>query len=266
MISWRINAERIVLLGWSRAILLQLAHPLVAAGVADHSSFRDGGLAAARRLHLTVKAMLALTFGDAQGRAAALDGIRAIHRRVHGHLPAAAGRFAAGRPYSAEDPDLVLWVHATLLDSIPLIYGRVVQPITALERDAYCAEAASVAIDLGAREPEVPRSWDALGAYLARMYASGSIAVGAQARQLASAVLAPPFAPFVAPAAWMNRLVTIGLLPGRIRTEYGFGWTAGQQRSLGRATTAVRVARRVTPAALARWPEARHVSSPRAIP
>jgi uncharacterized protein (DUF2236 family) len=262
MISWRINAERIVLLGWGRAILLQLAHPLVAAGVADHSSFRDGGLAAARRLHLTVKAMLALSFGDAQGRDAALDGIRAIHRRVHGHIPAAAGRFAAGTPYSAEDPDLVLWVHATLLDSIPLIYERVVQPVSARERDAYCAAAAWVAIALGAREHEVPRSSAALGAYLDRMYASESIAVGAQARALASAVLAPPFAPLVAPVTWMNRLVTIGLLPGRIRTEYGFGWTAGQQRALARALTAVRLARRVTPAALALWPEAKHVSSP----
>ena len=262
MISWRINAERIVLLGWSRAILLQLAHPLVAAGVADHSSFRDGGLAAARRLHLTVKEMLALTFGDAHGRAAALDGIRAIHRRVHGHIPAAAGRFAAGTPYSAEDPDLVLWVHATLLDSIPLIYERVVSPLTDLERDAYCAEAAAVAIDLGAREQEVPRTWDALGAYLARMYASGSIAVSAQARALASAVLAPPFAPFVAPAAWINRLTTVGLLPDCIRMEYGFRWTAGQERSLARATRAVRLVRRVTPAALALWPEAKHVSSP----
>jgi uncharacterized protein (DUF2236 family) len=261
MISWRINAERTMLLGWSRAILLQLAHPLVAAGVADHSSFRDGGLAAARRLHLTVKAMLALTFGDAPGRAAALDGIRAIHRRVHGRIPAAAGRFPAGTPYSAEDPDLVLWVHATLLDSIPLIYEHVVQPITAKDRDAYCAEAAVVAIDLGARPSEVPRTWDALRIYMDRMYASGSIAVSAQARELASAVLAPPFAPLVAPAAWMNRLVTVGLLPRHIRTEYGFNWSGSQQRMLPRLTTALRALRRVTPSALALWPDAMQVSS-----
>jgi uncharacterized protein (DUF2236 family) len=260
-ISHRINAERIVLLGWARAILLQLAHPLVAAGVADHSSFRDGGLAAARRLHLTVKAMLGLTFGDAPGRAAALDGILTIHRRVHGHIPAAAGRFAAGTPYSAEDPDLVLWVHATLLDSIPPIYDRVVQPVTVLERDAYCAEAAVVAIDLGAREREVPRTWNALRAYLDRMYASGSIAVSAQARALASAVLAPPFAPFVAPAAWINRLVTVGMLPERIRAEYGFRWTAADERACASATALIRGIRRVMPAAIALWPEAKHVSS-----
>jgi uncharacterized protein (DUF2236 family) len=263
MISWRINAERMVLLGWSRAILLQLAHPLVAAGVADHSSFRDGGLASARRLHLTVKAMLALSFGDEPSRAAALDGIRAIHRRVHGHIPARAGRFPAGMPYSAEDPDLVLWVHATLLDSIPLIYEHAVQPITAKDRDAYCAEAAAVAVDLGARDSDVPRTWEALRIYMDRMYASGSIAVSAQARELASAVLAPPFAPLVLPAAWMNRLVTVGLLPRQIRAQYGFSWSGSQKIMLRRLTAALRAVRRVTPSALALWPEAMHVSSAR---
>jgi uncharacterized protein (DUF2236 family) len=255
-ISDRVNAERLVLLGWSRAILLQLAHPLVAAGVAEHSSFRGGGLAAARRLHLTVKAMLALTFGDDRERAAALDGILAIHRRVHGVLPEAAGRFPAGTHYSAEDPDLVLWVHATLLESIPMIYARVVRPLTADDRDAYCAEAAAVAIDLGARPGEVPRSWRALETYLHGVYAAGSIAVSAQARELASAVLAPPFAPLVAPAAWLNRLVTVGLLPARIRQQYGFEWSGANERTLARVTAGIRAVRRVTPAAIALWPAA----------
>jgi uncharacterized protein (DUF2236 family) len=254
-IAARVNSERVVLLGWSRAILLQLAHPLVAAGVADHSSFRDGRFAAARRLHLTVSAMLELTFGGEERRAAALEGILAIHRRVHGHLAAAAGRFAAGTPYSAEDPDLVLWVHATLLDSIPLIFDRVVHPLTPSERDAYCAEAASVAIDLGAREGDVPRNWQALGAYLEQMYASGSIAVSPQARELAAAVLAPPFAPLVAPVAWINHLVTVGLLPPHVREQYGFRWTPKDERSLARVSAGIHALRRMTPAALALWPD-----------
>jgi uncharacterized protein (DUF2236 family) len=263
VIARRVNAERLVLLGWSRAILLQLAHPLVAAGVAEHSSFRAGSLAAAKRLHMTVRAMLALTFGDDRGRAAALDGILAIHRRVHGMLPAAVGRFPAGTPYSAEDADLVLWVHATLLESIPLIYALVVAPLSEAERDAYCAEAAAIAIDLGARPPEVPRTWRDLTRYLEAMYRSGSIAVGAQARELASAVLAPPFAPLVAPAAWANRLVTIGMLPDAIRRDYGLTWSRAQQRQLTAVTRLLRGARRVTPAVLARWGEAKQVSSAR---
>ncbi len=169
-VSRRVNAERIVLLGWSRAILLQLAHPLVAAGVAEHSSFRGGPFAAAARLHHTIRSMLALTFGDNTQREAALETIRAIHRRVNGHLPTAVGRFSSGTPYSAEDPDLVLWVHATLLDSLPLVYEHLVAPLDADGRDAYCNEAADVAIALGAREVDVPRTWGALGHYMDVMY------------------------------------------------------------------------------------------------
>lgn len=260
-VTRQVNAERIVVLGWSRAILLQLAHPLIAAGVAEYSSFRSGGISAIVRLHHTIRAMLALTFGDERTRHAALEGIRAIHRRVHGRLPAAAGAFPAGAPYSAEDPDLVLWVHATLLESIPMTYELFVDPLTGAERDAYCVEAASIAVDLGARSEDVPRTWAAVAAYMTRTYKSGVIAVSPQARELAAAVLSPPFARLVAPAAWANRLVTAGLLPEAVRRQYGLSWSPGRTRSLGRLAATIRTARRITPAALALWPEARHVSS-----
>lgn len=255
-ISRRINAERIVLLGWSRAILLQLAHPLVAAGVAEHSSFRGTHLSAAVRLHHTIRAMLALTFGDDVARNGAMAGIRDVHRRVHGRLPAAAGIFPAGTPYSAEDPDLVLWVHATLLESIPLIYERICAPLTAEERDAYCADAAAVASDLGARDEEIPRTWTALRRYLDATYASGALAVTAQARDLAAAVLSPPFAVFVPPIAAVNRLVTVGLLPEPVRSQYGYDWTARRERRLRRTLGILRRVRRMLPRRAALWPEA----------
>jgi uncharacterized protein (DUF2236 family) len=256
-VSRRVNAERSVVLGWSRAILLQLAHPLVAAGVADHSSFRAGGLSAVFRLHHTIRAMLALVFGDDAARAGALDGIRAIHRRVHGRLGSATGCYAAGTPYSAEDPDLVLWVHATLLESIPLTYEQLVAPLTDAERDAYCDEAASAAIELGAPRGEVPRTWADNGAYMERMHRSGAVTVGAQARELAALVLAPPLRHLLAPAVWVNRLLTVGLLPDDIRRQYGFAWSPEQARTLRRVSAVLRTARRLTPDALALWPEAR---------
>lgn len=259
LVSQRVNAERLVVLGWSRAILLQLAHPLVAAGVAEHSSFRGGGLTAVTRLHHTIRAMLALTFGNATARQAALDGIRAIHRRVHGRLPETAGIFPAGTPYSAEDPALVLWVHATLLESIPLAYEGIVGPLPPGERDAYCAEAAAVAIDLGARVEEVPRTWAAAMEYLSRTYASGAIAVSAQARELAAAVLAPPFAWLVGPLASVNRLVTVGLLPAPLRAQYGLDWDERREAQLARTLRRVRALRRVLPRRVAWWPEARWI-------
>jgi uncharacterized protein (DUF2236 family) len=257
LVSRRINAERIVLLGWSRAILLQVAHPLIAAGVAEHSGFRGGRFAAAARLHHTVRAMLALAFGDHQAQTAALEGIRAIHRRVHGRLAVATGDLPAGTPYSAEDPDLLLWVHATLLDSVLTIYEDIVAPLTERDRDAYCAEAAQVAIDLGARDADVPRTHRALTAYLARMLGSRRIAVGDQARAVAAGVLAPPFAWLFAPVAWTNTLVTVGLLPDRIRREYGFVWSARRERALAIVMGVLRACRKITPPVLAQWREAR---------
>ena len=128
-------------------MLLQFAHPLIAAGVHEHSSFRAGPGAAARRLQGTVRAMLALTFGDDPTREDALNSIRSIHTRVHGKLAIDVGKYRAGTPYSAEDPDLVLWVHATLLESVLLFYELLVEPLTETERDSYCAEAALIAVD-----------------------------------------------------------------------------------------------------------------------
>lgn len=262
-ISRRINAERIVLLGWGRAILLQLAHPLIAAGVHDHSGFRSTTWAAISRLYHTVHAMLALTFGSDVERERALDGIRQIHRRVHGELRSGTRRFPQGTPYSAEDPDLVLWVHATLLESVPLAYERFVGPLTNAERDAYCAEAAPIAVALLARSHEVPRTWAEARAYLDRMYASGSLEVTDQASTLARAVLSPGGAGwFAGPATWTNRIVTLGLLPPQIRRQYRFEWTRFNQRTFDLLVPTLRSTRRVLPRAISLWPEARVAAPP----
>src|SRR5688572_1143257 len=150
-VARRINGERVVVLGWTRAILMQLAHPLIAAGVFEHSRFRESPWSAAERLHSTIQAMLALTFGTEAASMRALEGIRTIHRRVNGQLRTTVGRFPVGTPYSAEDPTLVRWVHLTLLESLPLAYEALVGPLEPGDRDAYCAESAEVAISLGGR-------------------------------------------------------------------------------------------------------------------
>ena len=256
-ITWRVNAERIVLLGWARAILLQLAHPLVAAGVFDHSGFRGTPYAAASRLYHTVHAMLSLTFGDEAARQRTLDGIRAIHRRVNGVLTETTGRCPAGTTYSAEDPSLVLWVHATLIESVLMVYEKLVAPLSPAERDEYCAEAFPIAVALLAREDDVPRTWIELRRYLDRMYASNELAVGSQGRELASAVLSPSGGWIVAPATWMNRIITIGLLPAHVREQYQMAWTSGNDRTLARLLSFARVTRRLLPDMLALWPDAR---------
>ncbi len=248
-----------VLLGWSRAILLQAAHPLIAAGVVDHSEFRSSARAAVARLRATVGAMRALTFGNAADHARSIDVIRGIHRRVHGALRAPTGAYAAGTRYSADDPALLLWVHATQVESTLIIYERLVRPLSAEERDAYCEEARDVPIELGARADEVPRTWAALERYMDAEYASGRIAVGPDARVIGDALLFPPMAAVPSPFAWANRLVTLGLLPAEVRAQYRYGWSDDRTRQLDRTLAALRGVRRISPRLVAWWPDARRV-------
>jgi uncharacterized protein (DUF2236 family) len=255
-ITWTIAGERLALLAWPRAILLQLAHPLVAAGVADHSGFRSSPLAPFARLRSTVDAMRQLTFGTEAQAAATVRRIRAVHDRVNGTLDQAAGVHAAGTPYSAHDPALLLWVHATLLDSHLHILEQVLRPFTSDERDRYCREAAPFAVVLGAPPDRVPLTWTRLRDFMTAEIASGRVAVGADARALAPVVLRPAFGRLVWPLQYLGELVTVGSLPAAIREGYGFAWDGSRERRMRRALAMARRLRAVTPDVLARWPEA----------
>jgi uncharacterized protein (DUF2236 family) len=257
MIAERINRERVVLLGWSRAILLQIAHPLIAAGVMQHSSFRGGVRQAAVRLHHTVSAMLSLTFGSPERRAAAIERIKTIHTTVNGTLKVAVGPFPAGARYSAEDPALLLWVHATLLDSTADIYQRLVGPLTAAELNLYCTEGAPLLHDLGGDPATCPRSWDALQHYLQGVYDSGVLAVGDEARELGTAVLSPRAAGIAVPLGGLHELIAVGLLPPSVRAAYGIAWNATRARRFEQAVRTLRAVHRVTPSAVAHWRAAR---------
>jgi uncharacterized protein (DUF2236 family) len=256
-ITWTIAGERLALLAWPRAILLQLAHPLVAAGVAQHSSFRASPLAPFARLHATVGAFRELTFGsdDAAGRV--VQRILGIHDRVTGTLPQAAGPHGAGARYSAHDPALLLWVHATLLDSHVRILEPLLRPFTADERDRYCREAAPYAVVLGAVADDVPRTWTDLQAYMAAQIESGQVTVGVDARGLAPAVLRPVWPRLAGLLYSPGDLLTVGSLPPPIRDGYGFAWNATRERRRARVAATLRAMRGLAPDLVARWPEAR---------
>ena len=253
-ISCRVNAERIVLLGWLRALLLQVAHPLIAAGVREHSSFRASTAASVARLRQTIAAMLAMTFGAPDEREQSLAGIRSIHQRVHGRLSHSCGVFPAGTPYSAEDSELLVWVHATLVESILLVYEELLEPLSAAERDSYCRDSAAVAVELGARADAVPRSWNALRAYIEDGYDSGRIVVGPDARALASVLLSPVRLPvarhIVTPTM---SLLAGGLLPSTVRGQYGMAWDRRRARRFAHVMRLLRLARRVAPIRVAHW-------------
>lgn len=250
----KINRERVVLLGWAPAILAQLAHPLIAAGVADHSSFRASPLHRLRRLRSTVDSMLALTFGTPAEADAAAAGIRAIHDRVNGALPDAAGPFAAGTPYSAHDPALLRWVQATLLDTLPRAYELFVGPLADEEKDRYCLEATSLAPRLGAAPGSFPADRAELHTYMNEVRASGQLVVTPNARELARALLFPPGA---APLLFLARLPAVGLLAPDLRRAYGLRWTPRHAAALGFLAALVRRGLPFVPLVFRDWSAAR---------
>jgi uncharacterized protein (DUF2236 family) len=236
---------------------MQMAHPLVAAGVHDHSSFRSGPLGTMVRLRRTIDAMLALTFGGEAEADEAARGILAIHDRVHGRLSSAVGPFRAGTPYSAHDPELLLWVHATLMDSILSAYEMLVTALNPNERDEYVAAAALGMARLGLPLERTPRTAAALHAFIETVIASGRLAVSRDSRDLAAAVLEPAGGWMFLPFVRIQRLIAIGTLPRSIREMYGFPWAAARQRRLELAVTAIRRARASAPDVLVRWAAAR---------
>jgi uncharacterized protein (DUF2236 family) len=261
-ISWRINREIVVIAGWGRAVLLQLAHPLIAAGVAHHSSFRGNLMTSAKRLSSTVGAMLSLTFGTDEEAIDAAAGINGIHDRVFGRLDETAGTFDAGSRYSAHDPELLRWVHATLIDSIPLTYELLVGHLTTEERDRYCAEAAIMEPLLDIPVGLLPRNEAQLEAYMEEMLDRRRLVVSTTSRALARAMLFPPGWRVGWPAFRALQVITIGLLPPAIREDYGFAWTARDARAFKRWTTALRALHRASPSFVREWPAARRRRSP----
>jgi uncharacterized protein (DUF2236 family) len=251
-ITCKLNREMIVIAGWGRAILLQLAHPAIAAGVHDHSGFRGSLRSSFRRLRSTVGAMLSLTFGDTEQMITTAARVNMIHTRVRGCV-----HERARERYSAQNPDLQRWVHATLIDSIPLTYELLVGPLSRRERDRYCAEAAIMEPLLGMPAGCLPRDSAQLDTYMREMLAGGSIEVTETSRALARAVLYPPHWYVAWPACRAMQLLAIGSLPPSLRRAYGFEWSARDARAFARWTKLLRTLLRVLPPVAREWPVAR---------
>ena len=183
--------------------------------------------------------------------------INAIHDRVHGRLPESAGAFAAGTAYSAHDPALLAWVHATLLEMNLRVYELFVGSLRAEDKDRYCAEASAIEVPLGIPAGRLPRSFGELGRHMDAMLSSATITVTDNARMLARDVLFPPAPRLAAPVLSLVRLQTVGLLPPRIREEYGLPWSTRRERLLGVSTGLARTLLRVTPPIVRHWPAAR---------
>lgn len=220
--SWlrRVSGESALLFGGGRALLLEIAHPLVAAGVADHSNFRTDPFG---RLQRTLDAMGRLTFGDRDAAFAAARFVERSHARVRGTLAADVGPFARGTPYDGRDPELVRWVWATLVDTSWVVYGLFVAPMDDAACEAYYRDHRVLARLLGVPPALVPEDWSAFRRWFDGVVASDVLSVGDQAREIARAVLHPPAALQGAGAGAVRR-VTAALLPPRLREAFGLPW------------------------------------------
>jgi len=154
--TWPVVGDAAVFVGGIRALLVQAAHPEVAAGVSQHSRYREDPLG---RLTRTASFVTSTAFGAMPEVDAAIDTVQRRHRPV-------TGVSARGCPYDASDPDLAAWVHNTLTDSFLVAY-RVFGPGTCSDADAdrYVAEQTLVGVRLGASP--LPDTADALAAWVA---------------------------------------------------------------------------------------------------
>ena len=277
--AWRLNREASLLLGAGpRALLLQIAHPLVAEGVDQHSGFRADPWG---RLAGTLASYLRIAYGTTGAARAEIRRLNGLHRSVTGPVrdPVAQGRF--GDAYAARDPDLSLWVHATLVDSTLAAVDAWLEPLAPGRRARFYAETLPVGRLFGVPEDRLPADIDAFDAYVARMLApSGPVHPSPIARELAAVILHPPLAPLaevgpvgrrlgpaapsvaaalrlVPPAAydWLL-LPAVGLLPAATRAEYGLPWGTRERAINTWLVTAWGAWRRVLPPAWRWFPQA----------
>jgi uncharacterized protein (DUF2236 family) len=243
-----------MLLGGPRALLLQLAHPLVAAGVRDHSSYRSDPL---KRLRRTLDATLSIVFGTRAEAQAAAAGINAVHSHVHGTLPQDAGRYRAGARYDATDPELLLWVHATLVDTTLATYECFVSELRPDEREQAYEESKIAARMLLVPDEIIPKDLAAFRSYMDEMLASDRIAAAPFQRALVHDVLYPPLRFVPSRAYWPMVAITTGLLPERVRAEFGLALTPARRRAFVWSRAAVRAMLPVVPRVLRDQPQSR---------
>jgi uncharacterized protein (DUF2236 family) len=252
--SWRVNREVALLLGGGRALLLQIAHPLVAAGVAEHSQFERAPL---ERLWRTLDLTLTTVFASAADALAAVRQVERVHRQVHGVLAEDAGPFRRGTRYAANDPALLFWVHATLVDSALLAYERFVGRLSAAERAALYRESTIAARLFGIPSATIPATLPEFRAYMRGMLNGPTLAVGPRSRAIAAALLNPPLPFGVRQIVGSTRLFTVGLLPAPIRHRYGYAWTRTQAGALRALSAAIRAGLPVLPRLAREFPHAR---------
>ncbi|HEU4702716.1 MAG TPA: oxygenase MpaB family protein [Conexibacter sp.] len=250
-VTWRVNRESVLLLGGGRALLLQVAHPSVAAGVAQHSGYREDPWG---RLSRTLDVTRRIVFGDT---ATALEASAHLGR-VHAHVAGTVEQGArAGEAYEASDPELLRWVWATLVESALLIYTRYVGPLKVSDVEDFYAEQKRFLEACGAPAASAPATF----AQFMQWYdetVEQVLEVTPAAREVCDAILRPRRLPVpLRPAFDALNLATVGLLPPTLREDYGLSWGPQRERLLAAQRGLLRRAMPLLPSLVRELPAAR---------
>jgi uncharacterized protein (DUF2236 family) len=216
----RVLRERALGLSGPRALLMQAAHPLAVAGLLAHSDALEDPYV---RLRRTVQIMNLITFGSRADADRATRRVRAMHGRVRGRLREAVGPYAAGTPYRADDPALLMWILYSLVDSAVVVYRAYVGRLGTDDEAALWEDYKVVGRLFGLRRTQMPVTLSDLHDYGESMLSGGELFVGDWARRRArEIVLEPPVRTLARPLVETVNFITIALLPDEIRAQYGF--------------------------------------------
>jgi uncharacterized protein (DUF2236 family) len=250
-VTWRYAGDARLILTGAYAILLQVAHPTVGAGVSEHSDFRADPWG---RLLRTLDYSYVMIYGGPEAAAEMGSRMRAMHRRIRGVMP-------DGKPYHALEPEAFGWVHATLADSTVRGHRLLGRAMRNSEIERFYAEWRHNGRLIGIGDRDLPEGWGAFREYFDAMVAERlerTAAVGEVLDALA-APAGPDLGRFVPEVAWRLAripatrqigLITAGLLPAVLRERFGIPWTRARERELRLLAAASRAATPLLPRAV----------------
>jgi len=221
-LAWQLGGDLAVFLGGGRAALLQLAHPMVAFAVDQHSRTRADVVG---RFQRTFRNVFAMVFGELDDAFTAARRVHAIHTRIHGTIPQSIGGWRAGTPYHANDADALRWVHATLVDTTIAVRERLDGALPTALKDAYIVELNRFAALFGIPSDRLPTSWLAHELYMHRMLGSDLIAVAPCAREMAMFLIGRAGSHAQPPLGRLAEAVTAAMLPDHLARDFGLART-----------------------------------------
>ncbi|MBA2764742.1 MAG: DUF2236 domain-containing protein [Thermoleophilaceae bacterium] len=247
----RVHSERAVgLLYGQRALAIGALAPLNFIGTLNHTRGRATPF---ERLTRTGKMFETIFFGSRDEADRVLAAVHGMHDRVNGVLAEGSGAHPAGTPYSAHDPELMLWTIAVAADSARTFYELLVGPLTESERDAFWADYVRFGELFGMPREVAPGSHAQFREYFRGRIESSEAHLSADARRLSVAIMfqIPVPAPN-APAMQLHNLLIRGSLPPRVREIFGLSWTPAHVLGFNATVAAVRASRPIVPVALRR--------------